>query len=72
MNIALTETEELVNGKRTAEYGDAFVRGNNGPYTLPWPSYSFFLPLTPSTCSSLHHQSVIVASVISVQRVQEK
>ena len=30
MNIALEQTEELVNGAITNRYGDAFVRGNNG------------------------------------------
>lgn len=30
MNIALEGTEEWVNGVKTNEYGDAFVRGNNG------------------------------------------
>lgn len=30
MNIALEKTEEYVNGKLRRNYGDAFVRGNNG------------------------------------------
>ncbi|TWU77077.1 U4/U6-U5 snRNP complex subunit lsm6 [Metarhizium rileyi] len=30
MNIALEKTEEYVGGKKRREYGDAFVRGNNG------------------------------------------
>jgi U6 snRNA-associated Sm-like protein LSm6 len=33
MNIALEKTQEIVNagsGQRVREYGDAFVRGNNG------------------------------------------
>lgn len=30
MNIALEKTEEYVNGKLRQNYGDAFVRGNNG------------------------------------------
>lgn len=29
MNAALENTEEVVNGKVTNNYGDAFVRGNN-------------------------------------------
>lgn len=29
MNAALEETQEVVNGKVTNSYGDAFVRGNN-------------------------------------------
>ncbi|GAA6059249.1 hypothetical protein JCM10212_006642 [Sporobolomyces blumeae] len=32
MNIALEGTEEWVNGTKTNEYGDAFVRGNNVLY----------------------------------------
>lgn len=30
MNIALEKTEEYVNGVLRKNYGDAFVRGNNG------------------------------------------
>lgn len=30
MNIALEKTAEYVNGVKRREYGDAFVRGNNG------------------------------------------
>lgn len=30
MNIALEQTQELVNGAVTNSYGDAFIRGNNG------------------------------------------
>jgi U6 snRNA-associated Sm-like protein LSm6 len=30
MNIALEKTEEYVDGKMRRNYGDAFVRGNNG------------------------------------------
>lgn len=32
MNIALEKTAEWVNGAKRREYGDAFVRGNNGEY----------------------------------------
>lgn len=34
MNIALEQTEEWVNGRKTNDYGDAFVRGNNGACLL--------------------------------------
>jgi U6 snRNA-associated Sm-like protein LSm6 len=34
MNIALEQTEEHVNGIVTNRYGDAFIRGNNGPMAL--------------------------------------
>jgi len=30
MNIALEHTEEYVNGVKKNDYGDAFIRGNNG------------------------------------------
>jgi len=30
MNIALEKTEEYVNGQLRRNYGDAFLRGNNG------------------------------------------
>ena len=45
MNIALEQTEELVNGAITNRYGDAFVRGNNGVFFLPSSS--------SSSCSNL-------------------
>ena len=32
LNIALEQTEEYVDGKLKARYGDAFIRGNNGLY----------------------------------------
>ncbi|OCF46006.1 U6 snRNA-associated Sm-like protein LSm6 [Kwoniella heveanensis CBS 569] len=32
MNVALEETEEWANGRKTAEYGDCFLRGNNGEW----------------------------------------
>ena len=35
MNIALEKTQEFVNGTKRREYGDAFVRGNNGESTPP-------------------------------------
>jgi len=34
MNIALEQTEEYVNGQLKNKYGDAFIRGNNGTYSL--------------------------------------
>lgn len=33
MNIALEKTAEYVNGVKRREYGDTFVRGNNGEST---------------------------------------
>jgi hypothetical protein len=34
MNIALEQTNEIVDGKVRRNYGDAFVRGNNGTFCL--------------------------------------
>lgn len=34
MNIALEKTEEYVNGALRKNFGDAFVRGNNGLFVL--------------------------------------
>jgi U6 snRNA-associated Sm-like protein LSm6 len=30
MNIAMEQTEEYIDGQLKAQYGDAFIRGNNG------------------------------------------
>lgn len=30
LNVALSETEEYVNGQLKCKYGDCFIRGNNG------------------------------------------
>ena len=37
MNIALEKTAEFVNGTKRREYGDTFVRGNNGIYLFVYP-----------------------------------
>jgi len=34
MNIALEQTKEFVDGKLRRNYGDAFVRGNNGECSM--------------------------------------
>ena len=34
MNIAMEQTEEYVDGKLKARYGDCFIRGNNGKNLL--------------------------------------
>lgn len=40
MNIALEETQEVVEGVPRGKYGDAFIRGNNGEYdTTKRPSF---------------------------------
>lgn len=46
MNIALEDTKEFVEGKMRRNYGDAFVRGNNGMFSFwfwlwffSWGSY---------------------------------
>lgn len=42
MNIALEDTKEFVEGKMRRNYGDAFVRGNNGMFSF-WFWFWFFL-----------------------------
>ncbi len=34
MNIAMEQTEEYVDGQLKSKYGDCFIRGNNGTYSL--------------------------------------
>lgn len=34
MNVAMENTKEMVDGKVTASFGDAFIRGNNGQSLL--------------------------------------
>lgn len=41
MNIALEDTKEFVEGKMRRNYGDAFVRGNNGMFSF-WFWFWFF------------------------------
>eukprot|EP00055_Hartaetosiga_balthica_P007887 m.27998 g.27998 ORF g.27998 m.27998 type:complete len:78 (-) comp6000_c0_seq1:1166-1399(-) len=38
MNVALEDTREVVDGEVKAQYGDAFVRGNNVLFISPAPS----------------------------------
>ena len=35
MNIALEQTKEIVGGRVRRNYGEAFIRGNNGTYIPP-------------------------------------
>ncbi|KAK6880050.1 U6 snRNA-associated Sm-like protein LSm6 [Candida tropicalis] len=35
MNVVLEDGKESVNGSITKEYGDVFIRGNNGPAPAP-------------------------------------
>lgn len=56
MNIALEGTEEWVNGIKTNEYGDAFVRGNNGQSVLISCLVRHSLILLRSRHSVVHFQ----------------
>ena len=47
MNIALERCTEIVDGGVARNWGDAFVRGNNGIYSPPYPPPP--LPLIGST-----------------------
>ncbi|TDH67433.1 hypothetical protein CCR75_009391 [Bremia lactucae] len=37
MNIAMEQTQEFQNGQLKAQYGDCFIRGNNGWWQLIYP-----------------------------------
>lgn len=45
MNIALEDTKEFVEGKMRRNYGDAFVRGNNGVFFFSFVFLVFGLSL---------------------------
>lgn len=45
MNIALEDTKEFVEGKMRRNYGDAFVRGNNGMFSFSSVILVFVLSL---------------------------
>ena len=34
MNVALEQTEEYSNGRLTGRFGECFLRGNNGEFSL--------------------------------------
>ena len=51
MNIALEQTKEFVNGKLRRNYGDAFVRGNNGELSFP---PQLLTPLLTTFISDVH------------------
>lgn len=44
MNIAMEQTQEIVNGQLKSTYADTFIRGNNGPL-LPCPLLFLFYSL---------------------------
>jgi hypothetical protein len=54
MNIALEQTEELVEGKVRNKYGDSFIRGNNGNFVLFSKSA---WSLTKTVFSVVHHEA---------------
>lgn len=49
MNVVLEDGKECVNGSITKDYGDVFIRGNNGMYNsymrqlVTWTTFSFIL-----------------------------
>lgn len=43
MNVAMEQTEEYVNGKQQAKYGDTFIRGNNGIFFVQFFTHFFSL-----------------------------
>jgi hypothetical protein len=61
MNIALEQTEEHVNGTVTNRYGDAFIRGNNGPSFASASAGTLLAPL-PSPDVFVHANSTLYIS----------
>jgi U6 snRNA-associated Sm-like protein LSm6 len=52
MNIALERCKEVAEGRIIRNWGDAFVRGNNGlPLTSPTPLPSLTPPLVTYICA---------------------
>jgi hypothetical protein len=45
MNVALEQTEEYSNGRLTGRFGECFLRGNNGTFSLLNFIYAFTSPL---------------------------
>lgn len=61
MNIALEETQEVVEGVPRGKYGDAFIRGNNGESGVRLITHTS-VTLTATTCfSPLYHREGVVA-----------
>lgn len=42
MNVVLENGKEFVNGTKCRDYGDVFIRGNNGMYTLQTGTFKDF------------------------------
>ena len=61
MNIALEKTEEYVSGQLRRNYGDAFVRGNNGTFSTTASRRKDLQTLIPVQSCTSHqtHNSVI-------------
>lgn len=57
MNIALEQTNEIVDGKVRRNYGDAFVRGNNGMrfarLASAWKRIEILIFVSLQSCTSL-------------------
>jgi U6 snRNA-associated Sm-like protein LSm6 len=57
MNIALENTTEYALEKKTAEYGDCFIRGNNG---IPLTNPQFCLLLWSSVLYKAYRYSISI------------
>ena len=70
MNIALEKTEEHANGQLRRNYGDAFVRGNNGP-SLPTASEGRKLRtlMVIQSCTSLRTRKRAISTVVERLRL---
>ena len=56
MNIALEQAKEFVDGKLRRNYGDAFVRGNNGQ---DHPKQNLLLQRSANLNSDVHFRGLI-------------
>ena len=59
MNIALEQTKEIVDGKMRRNYGDAFVRGNNGMLDLEHGTVNDANDLSQSCTSQPTHETEV-------------
>jgi hypothetical protein len=60
MNIAMEQTEEYMGDQLKAEYGDGFIRGNNGTCRM---LDSRIVPFTPAICVAFIHSLTIYFSI---------
>lgn len=62
MNIALEKCQEYVNGQLRRSYGDAFVRGNNGQWSTPFPKTGEVFDVRPKIIGGANDLTVLYIS----------